>query len=147
MCRLPVKDAVWSSAKVPQVSATPRLVLHPAFPRLPSSVPLAYTLTMTYCLAHAPSVRPTFAQMETLFSEMVAEVKEGHYADSCGKLQVCIHSPLCLLSTHVWLPCTCRGRHLDEKVVKDCTTVLLIVLFAFWFFSVESDVSRQGRQC
>jgi hypothetical protein len=134
MCRLPVKDALWSSANVPQASATPRLVLHPAFPRLPSSVPLAYTLTMTYCLAHAPAVRPTFAQIETLFSEMVAEVKEGHYVDSVGKLQVSIPSPLCLLSTFVWLPCTCRGRHFDEKVVKDCTTVLLICCVCFLGF-------------
>lgn len=37
--------------------------MNPAFPDLPSSVPLTYTLVMHACLSAAPAERPTFAQV------------------------------------------------------------------------------------
>lgn len=40
-------------------------VMNPAFPNLPSSVPLTYTLTMHACLSAVPSERPTFAQVRS----------------------------------------------------------------------------------
>ena len=39
-------------------------VINPEFPRLPSSVPLTYTLTMVACLCSNPDERPTFAQVQ-----------------------------------------------------------------------------------
>ena len=38
-------------------------VMNPAFPSLPSSVPLTYTLAMHACLSAVPAERPTFAQV------------------------------------------------------------------------------------
>lgn len=38
-------------------------VINPEFPRLPSSVPLTYTLTMVACLCSNPDERPSFAQV------------------------------------------------------------------------------------
>ena len=40
-------------------------VMHPAFPNLPSSVPLTYTLAMHACLSAVPTERPTFAQVRS----------------------------------------------------------------------------------
>ena len=62
---------------------------NPAFPSLPASVPLAYSLALRACLHPEPHERPTFAQLSKILSEVVSEVSEGVYVNSKGLLQVC----------------------------------------------------------
>ena len=74
-CRL-VKDAAVSAPlssypSSPNVSAAALLppeqqfeyFMHPAFPELPESAPLTFTLTMHACLSASPADRPTFDQV------------------------------------------------------------------------------------
>ena len=64
------------------------VVVHPAFPALPASVPLTYALTMQACLAASPTERPTFEQVLTLLHDCDAEVAVGEYINSAGRIQV-----------------------------------------------------------
>jgi hypothetical protein len=64
------------------------LEFDPAFPDLPASVPLTYTLSMKACLSEKPSERPSFAQVLTLLADMRQEVGGGHYINSEGRVQV-----------------------------------------------------------
>jgi hypothetical protein len=49
-------------------------VINPEFPRLPSSVPLTYTLAMVACLCSNPIERPSFAQVRKTKSQSVHSV-------------------------------------------------------------------------
>ena len=49
-------------------------VLNPAFPTLPTAVPLTYTLTMHACLSASPDERPSFEQVRPLpLQELVSD--------------------------------------------------------------------------
>lgn len=54
-------DAVSAKASTP--TAHLEYVVHPAFPELPATVPLTFTLTMHACLSLTPSERPSFEQV------------------------------------------------------------------------------------
>lgn len=71
--------------------------LSPAFPGLPSSVPLAYSLALRACLHPEPLERPTFTQLSKVLTEVVSEVAEGVYVNSKGLLQVCLPSSISVL--------------------------------------------------
>lgn len=62
---------------------------HPDFPKLPASVPLTYTLTMTACLSQIPKERPTFQQLQRILSDLGDEVGRGFYINGQGRAQVC----------------------------------------------------------
>lgn len=62
---------------------------HPAYPSLPTSVPLTYTLTMTACLSERPKDRPTFSHLLVILEDLVQEVARGSYINSDGTPQVC----------------------------------------------------------
>lgn len=68
-------------------------VRHPAFPYLPASVPLTFTLTMKACLSENPDERPTFGQILTIFDDLVFEVASGSYLNSLGQMMVRWSSP------------------------------------------------------
>lgn len=61
---------------------------HPSYPRLPTSVPLTYTLTMTACLSERPKDRPTFSHLLVILEDLVQEVAGGTYINSDGNPQV-----------------------------------------------------------
>ena len=63
-------------------------VRHPAFPYLPATVPLTFTLTMKACLSENPDERPTFGQILTIFDDVVFEVASGSYLNSLGQMMV-----------------------------------------------------------
>lgn len=63
-------------------------VHHPAFPSLPITVPLTFTLTMKACLSETPSERPTFGQLATIFEDLVFEVDTGTYISASGQVMV-----------------------------------------------------------
>lgn len=63
-------------------------VHHPAFPSLPVTVPLTFTLTMKACLSETPSERPTFGQIATIFEDVLFEVDTGTYINSNGHVMV-----------------------------------------------------------
>ena len=63
-------------------------VHHPAFPTLPITVPLTFTLTMKACLSETPSERPTFGQIATIFEDLLFEVDTGTYISSSGQVMV-----------------------------------------------------------
>eukprot|EP00892_Ulva_mutabilis_P012781 jgi/Ulvmu1/9876/UM057_0031.1 len=63
------------------------LCAHPAFPDLPASVPLTYTLSMHACLSQRPTERPTFAQVSTLLRDVAMEVADGRYVNSDARVQ------------------------------------------------------------
>lgn len=63
-------------------------VRHPAFPYLPATVPLTFTLTMKACLSENPDERPTFGQILTIFDDLVFEVASGSYLNSLGQMMV-----------------------------------------------------------
>jgi len=68
---------------------SPALCIHPAFPELPASVPLTYTLTMLACLSERPEDRPTFTHVLTVLLDVVAEVAQGTFINSDGAILVC----------------------------------------------------------
>jgi hypothetical protein len=63
-------------------------VHHPAWPDLPASAPLTYTLTMQACLSPQPEERPDFVAVLTLLADVCAEVNTGTYVDSNGRDKV-----------------------------------------------------------
>jgi hypothetical protein len=71
-----------------------------AFPQLPASVPLTYTLLMKACLSSNPLSRPSFSQVLTILSDVSEEVLRGCYINSEGWLQV-LHTHLQLHSMPV----------------------------------------------
>eukprot|EP00892_Ulva_mutabilis_P012771 jgi/Ulvmu1/9867/UM057_0021.1 len=62
-------------------------LMHPAFPELPEGAPLTFTLTMHACLSPAPTDRPTFDQVQTLFNDLEDEIQSGKYINSQGQPQ------------------------------------------------------------
>jgi hypothetical protein len=62
--------------------------VHPAFPDLPASTPLTYTLTVHACLSVLPNDRPNFEQLVVLLADISSETSAGRYADSHGDMQV-----------------------------------------------------------
>lgn len=59
----------------------------PAFPALPATVPLTYTLTVVACLSARPQDRPSFQQLLTVLEDIETEVARGQYVDSDGCVQ------------------------------------------------------------
>lgn len=74
---------------------------HPAFPDIPTSVALTYTLLVKACLSPTPSDRPTFPQILQILLDVEREVSTGTYIDSLGVPQAssalqgmpCNHQP------------------------------------------------------
>lgn len=77
-----------AAARAAAAAAGPTLAHHPAFPDLPASVPLTYTLSMHACLSERPTERPSFAQVATLLRDVVVEVSDGCYVNSHARVQV-----------------------------------------------------------
>lgn len=82
---------------------------HPDFPRLPASVPLAYSLALKACLDPSPAERPTCPDLLRLLDDLAAEVAEGSYVNSKGLIQVrrccwlSVDAPLrSLMSNGMW---------------------------------------------
>ena len=57
---------------------------HPAFPNMPSSVALTYTLLVKACLSATAADRPTFRQILQILLDVEREVASGTYIDSLG---------------------------------------------------------------
>eukprot|EP00892_Ulva_mutabilis_P012767 jgi/Ulvmu1/9863/UM057_0017.1 len=59
-------------------------IVNPAFPHLPTALPLSFALTFHACIRPDPATRPTFDQILDVFADMEDEVASGVYLDVDG---------------------------------------------------------------
>lgn len=63
-------------------------VHHPCFPTFHPQCPLSYALLAVSCLSPKPEDRPTFDEILRVIMDLKAELRQGHYINREGCVQV-----------------------------------------------------------
>jgi serine/threonine protein kinase len=63
-------------------------VHHPYFPTFHPECPLSYALLAVSCLSPKPEDRPTFDEILCVIMDLKAELRQGHYINREGCIQV-----------------------------------------------------------